>query len=103
MKILFIDFTLPYLLKDSSYPVGGWEVELNAWIKWLRVNSHQVGVLCGQSPEEFYEGMIKLISNFGKYKKNAEKAKEYIFENYNYVKMREKVDFLYREMLSKSI
>ena len=45
MKILFIDFNLPYLLQDASYPVGGWAVELHAWIRGLRANDHEVGVL----------------------------------------------------------
>ena len=53
MKILFTDFTLPYLLKDSSYPVGGWAVELNSWINGLRVNGHEVGVLTWKGANAF--------------------------------------------------
>jgi glycosyltransferase involved in cell wall biosynthesis len=53
MKILFIDFTLPYLLKDSSYPVGGWAVELHAWINGLCANGHQVGVLTWKGANAF--------------------------------------------------
>ena len=45
MKILFVDFTLPYLLKDSEYPVGGWAVELNTWLKGLSANNIHAGVL----------------------------------------------------------
>jgi len=45
MKILFIDFTLPYLLKDSNSRVGGWAVELHAWIEGLNKLGHRVGVL----------------------------------------------------------
>jgi len=53
MKILFIDFTLPYLLKDTSYPIGGWAVELNAWINGLRANGHEVGVLTWKGANAF--------------------------------------------------
>lgn len=53
MKILFIDFTLPYLLKDSSHPVGGWAVQLNAWINGLRANGQQVGVLTWKGTNNF--------------------------------------------------
>ena len=53
MKILFIDFTLPYLLKDSSHPIGGWAVQLNAWINGLRTNGHQVGVLTWKGTGSF--------------------------------------------------
>jgi len=44
MRILFIDFTLPYLLKDSEYPVGGFAVQLKSWLIGLSSN-HDVGVL----------------------------------------------------------
>ena len=40
-----MDFTLPYLLKDGDYPVGGWAVELNAWLHGLSGEGHTVGVL----------------------------------------------------------
>ena len=53
MKILFIDFTLPYLLKDTNYPVGGWAIQLNAWINGLRANGHQVGVLTWKGANDF--------------------------------------------------
>ncbi len=53
MKILFIDFTLPYLLKDTNYPVGGWAIQLNAWIHGLLANGHQVGVLTWKGANDF--------------------------------------------------
>jgi len=53
MKLLFIDFTLPYLLRDTDYPVGGWAVELNAWIYGLRANGHHVGVLTWKGAKKF--------------------------------------------------
>ncbi len=45
MKILFCDFSLPYLIKDSQYPIGGWAVELNTWIEGLYSCGVQTGVL----------------------------------------------------------
>jgi glycosyltransferase involved in cell wall biosynthesis len=53
MRILFIDFTLPYLLKDVDYPIGGWAVELNAWIKGLTACGHEVGVLTWKGANNF--------------------------------------------------
>jgi glycosyltransferase involved in cell wall biosynthesis len=53
MRILFIDFTLPYLLKDASFPVGGWAVQLNAWIRGLTACGHQVGVLTWKGANDF--------------------------------------------------
>lgn len=53
MKILFIDFNLPYLLRDALYPIGGWAIELDAWIKGLRANGHQIGVLTWKGANHF--------------------------------------------------
>jgi len=53
LKLLFIDFSLPFLLRDVDYPVGGWAVELNSWIKGLCVNGHQVGVLTRRGANEY--------------------------------------------------
>jgi glycosyltransferase involved in cell wall biosynthesis len=55
MKFLFIDFNLPYLLRDASYPVGGWAVELHAWIRGLRANGHDVGVLTWKGANRFVD------------------------------------------------
>lgn len=45
MKILFSDWTLPYLLKDANFPVGGWAVELGSWIYGLEAAGCEVEVL----------------------------------------------------------
>lgn len=45
MKFLFVDFTLPYLLRDSEYPVGGFAVQLYSWLKGLSAGGHRAGVL----------------------------------------------------------
>lgn len=36
---------MPYLLRDTDYPVGGATIEWYAWIKGLTSNNHKVGVL----------------------------------------------------------
>lgn len=45
LRVLFIDFTLPYLLRDSEFPVGGWAVQLLAWLYALAESGHRCGVL----------------------------------------------------------
>ncbi len=59
MRILFIDFTIPYFLKDSSYPIGGWAVELSAWIDGLCANDNQIGVLTWSGANKFIEKEIE--------------------------------------------
>jgi len=53
MRILFIDFTLPYLLRDSEYPVGGWAVELNTWLKGIIATGHSAGVLTWKGAADY--------------------------------------------------
>jgi glycosyltransferase involved in cell wall biosynthesis len=66
MRILFIDFTLPYLLADATYAVGGWAVQLSSWIKGLTANSHQVGVLTWKGANKFVNKTldIELIETY---------------------------------------
>jgi glycosyltransferase involved in cell wall biosynthesis len=45
VRILSIDFTIPYLLKDENYPVGGWAVELSTWLRALEDAGHEAAVL----------------------------------------------------------
>lgn len=52
MKILFLDFMLPYLLKDNEYPVGGYAVELSNWIKGLKETDSHVGILSWEGANE---------------------------------------------------
>ena len=53
MKILFLDFTLPYLIKDSNYPVGGWAVELQTWLQGLKQTKVKTGVLTWKGASEY--------------------------------------------------
>lgn len=45
MKILFSDFTLPHILKDSHFPAGGWSVQLSQLLAALANAGHRAGVL----------------------------------------------------------
>ncbi|HEY3777190.1 MAG TPA: glycosyltransferase family 4 protein [Rhizomicrobium sp.] len=45
LRLLFIDFKLPYLLRDSEYAAGGWATQLTGWIAGLAHLGHSVGVL----------------------------------------------------------
>jgi hypothetical protein len=38
-----MDFTLPHLLKDGGYPVGGRAMELNCWPRGLTDAGHVAG------------------------------------------------------------
>ncbi len=52
LKLLYLDFHMPYLLKDLNYPVGGATVEWYAWIKGFAANNHRVGVLTHKLNDE---------------------------------------------------
>lgn len=45
MKILFIEFKLPYLLENKDFPAGGYAVELLNWLKGFTALECQCGVL----------------------------------------------------------
>ena len=53
MRLLFIDFRLPYLLKDASYHIGGWTVQLKNWIDGLQATGHHVGVLTWRGANDY--------------------------------------------------
>jgi glycosyltransferase involved in cell wall biosynthesis len=53
MKFLFADFALPYLLKDADFPVGGWAVELKAWLTALAAEGHRAGVLTWKGANDY--------------------------------------------------
>lgn len=55
MKILFIEFKLPYLLKDADYPAGGYAVELLNWLNGLTDNGCQCGVLTWRGATKFID------------------------------------------------
>ncbi len=45
MRLLFIDFTLPQVLRDAEFPAGGWAVQLHQLLAALTDANHQAGVL----------------------------------------------------------
>jgi glycosyltransferase involved in cell wall biosynthesis len=45
VRILSIDFSIPYLLNDENYPIGGWAIELSIWLRALEDAGHEAAVL----------------------------------------------------------
>lgn len=45
MRLMFIDFSLPYLLRDANYAVGGSAVEISTFVDALTGAGHAVAVL----------------------------------------------------------
>jgi hypothetical protein len=45
MRFLFFDMTLPNLLRDEEYPVGGWAVQLKHLLQGPNETGHRAGVL----------------------------------------------------------
>lgn len=56
MRILFIDFDLPYLVSDSPRTSGGWATELDSWIAGLTQTGHDCGVLTWKGARKFAGG-----------------------------------------------
>jgi len=53
MKILFIDFDIPHLLKDDDHPVGGVANEWLSWIEGVKRSGNKVGVLTWEGAKKF--------------------------------------------------
>ena len=53
MKLLFLDFDIPYLLKDTDYPIGGACVRQYALAKGIIELGHHVGILSWKGAKEF--------------------------------------------------
>lgn len=66
MRILSIDFSIPYLLKDDSYPIGGWAVQLSIWLRALEKAGHEAALLTwkGASAHVGSSQQIKLIETY---------------------------------------
>jgi glycosyltransferase involved in cell wall biosynthesis len=56
MRLLFVDFTLPFLLRDSDRPVGGFAVQLNSWLVGLTASGHRAGVLTWKGASAYAAG-----------------------------------------------
>jgi len=59
IKLLLLDFNLPYLLKDVRYPVGGAAVEWYSWIKGFIKNNIQIGVLTWKGANNYIHKSIE--------------------------------------------
>ncbi|MCK4782962.1 MAG: glycosyltransferase [Desulfobacteraceae bacterium] len=55
LKLLFLDFEVPYLLKDTDYNVGGACVQQLALAKGLTSLGHKVGILTWKGAKEYIE------------------------------------------------
>ncbi|HEX4079112.1 MAG TPA: glycosyltransferase family 4 protein [Rhizomicrobium sp.] len=53
MRLLFIDFTLPYVLRDADFPAGGWATELGNWLRGLAADGHRAGVLTWKGARDY--------------------------------------------------
>jgi len=45
VRILSVDFSIPYLLKDDDHPIGGWAVQLSIWLRALENAGHEAALL----------------------------------------------------------
>ncbi|MEY9133075.1 glycosyltransferase involved in cell wall biosynthesis [Bradyrhizobium diazoefficiens] len=66
MRILSIDFSIPYLLKDDNYPIGGWAVQLSIWLRALDNAGHEAALLTwkGALAHVGSSQQIKLIETY---------------------------------------
>jgi glycosyltransferase involved in cell wall biosynthesis len=66
MRILSMDFSIPYLLNDENYPIGGWSIELSIWLRALENAGHEAAVLTwkGALAHVGLEQGIKLIETY---------------------------------------
>jgi glycosyltransferase involved in cell wall biosynthesis len=53
MRILWVDFALPYLLKDANFPVGGWAVELRSWLIGAERTENPAAVMTFSGANEY--------------------------------------------------
>lgn len=66
MRILSIDFSIPYLLKDDNHPVGGWAVQLSIWLRALENAGHESALLTWKGALTYVGSsrQIKLIETY---------------------------------------
>ncbi|NEU97934.1 glycosyltransferase [Bradyrhizobium uaiense] len=66
MRILSMDFSIPYLMKDENYPIGGWAIELAVWLRALESAGHETAVLTWKGALEHVGSgqQIKLIETY---------------------------------------
>lgn len=65
MKILFVDFNLPYLVNDENYAVGGATVQALNWINGLKSQNAEIAVLIEEEGSNFNNNTdIKYLPTF---------------------------------------
>jgi glycosyltransferase involved in cell wall biosynthesis len=66
VRILSIDFSIPYLLKDENYPIGGWSIELSIWLRALEDAGHEAAILTWKGALAYVGSgqQIKLIETY---------------------------------------
>jgi len=67
LKLLYLDFFMPYLLRDANYPVGGATVEWYAWLKGFIANNQKVGVLTFKGAKEYINKQLEfdIVETYG--------------------------------------
>jgi len=53
IKILYIDFDVPHLLKDDDFPAGGIANEWISWIEGIKKTGNKIGVLTWEGAKKF--------------------------------------------------
>ena len=58
LRLLYFDFTLPYLIGDVRYPVGGYAVQLSSWFRGISSLDEpvDVGLLTFLGADEVAQG-----------------------------------------------
>ncbi|MGD2081028.1 MAG: glycosyltransferase, partial [Nitrospirota bacterium] len=66
LRLLFLDFQVPYLLKDAEYPVGGACVRQVALAQGLASVGHRVGILTWKGARQYAGGeqAFDLVESF---------------------------------------
>lgn len=61
-----MDFSIPYLMRDENYPIGGWAIELAVWLRALENAGHDTAVLTWKGALEHVGSgqQIKLIETY---------------------------------------
>jgi glycosyltransferase involved in cell wall biosynthesis len=53
LKILYIDFAIPHLIRDNDFPSGGAAVEWLSWIEGIRQTGNEIGILTWKGATKF--------------------------------------------------
>ena len=67
LKILYIDFAFPYLLRDTDKPSGGAATEWLSWIEGIKSTGNEIGVLTWKGAKQFIDKDLNfdIVESFG--------------------------------------